>query len=137
MGVAEQTLSKLAETQAAERRFVTDVTRRYDRATTAAAKAKEALDAAERARIAVLSEWTGAPGWSAERVAGCAGLTPREVTDALRSCPTPPPTEARRDARTAVAPPASAPRVSTGATPRSPRQAGLAVAQDELPAQSA
>ena len=105
MGVAEHTLSRLAEGQAAERRFVSEVTRRYDRAVIAAGKAREALKAAERERIAVLSQWARAPGWSAERIADCAGLPAREVSEALRAATSaiPRPTERRPDMRASAA----------------------------------
>jgi hypothetical protein len=68
MGVAEHTMSRLAE-------------------------------AAERDRIAVLSQWAGAPGWSAERIADCAGLPAREVSEAVRAAASTAsrPTERRRD----------------------------------------
>ncbi len=114
MGVAEHTMSRLAEGQAAERRFVSEVTRRYDRAVVAAGKAREALEAAERDRIAVLSEWAGAPGWSAERIADCAGLPAREVSEAVRAAASTAsrPTERRRDMRASAAETAS--RAITG-----------------------
>jgi len=88
MGLAEETMAKLAQRHAAERSLVQDLTRRYERAGAAAAKARVAFEAADAQRVAVLAEWAASPGWAADRVAECVGLTPRELSDALRSAAT-------------------------------------------------
>ena len=85
MGLSDETMAKLVEGHAVERTLLRDVTRRYERATTAAAKAREALDAAEAERVAVLAEWAAAPGWDAERIAEAVHLQAREVTEATRA----------------------------------------------------
>lgn len=84
MALAEDSMSRLTERQAAERRLVRDLTRRYDRATAAAVQARAGLARAEAERAAVLSEWLAAPGWTADRVAEVAGLSQRELSDAVK-----------------------------------------------------
>ena len=88
MGLAEDTITKLAQRHAAEKELVRDVARRYERAATAAARAKDSLALAEAERVAVLAEWAAAPGWGAERVGEYSGLSVREVTEALRASAT-------------------------------------------------
>jgi hypothetical protein len=85
MGLAEDTMVRLAQRQAAERTFVRDMTRRLVRAASAAERAREDLDAAEVDRAAVLAEWASAPGWSAERIAECVDLAPRQVAEWIRA----------------------------------------------------
>jgi hypothetical protein len=85
MALAEDTMTRLAERQAAERKLVRDMTRRYDRAMTAAEQARTALAGAEAERVAVLGEWLAAPGWTAERIAEVAGVGQRELADAAKA----------------------------------------------------
>ena len=95
MGLAEDTMARLGERHAAERLFVRDITRRFDRVAAAAGRARLALEEAERSRAAVLAEWASAPGWSVGRVAEVAGLSQREVSDAIKTSSAP--AEPRRD----------------------------------------
>jgi AraC-like DNA-binding protein len=85
MGLAEDTMARLGERHAAERVFVREITRRFDRVAAAAVRARMALQEADRCRAAVLAEWASAPGWSVGRVAEVAGLSQREVSDAIRA----------------------------------------------------
>jgi hypothetical protein len=85
MALADDTMARLAERQAAERKLVRDMTRRYDRAVTAAEQARTALAGAEAERVAVLGEWLAAPGWTAQRIAEVAGVGQRELSDAARA----------------------------------------------------
>ena len=85
MGLAEDTMARLGERHAAERLFVREITRRFDRVAAAAGRARMALEEAERSRAAVLAEWASAPGWSVGRVAEVAGLSQREVSDAIKA----------------------------------------------------
>src|SRR5579863_3464998 len=85
MGLAEDSITRLAQRHAAEKELVRDVARRYERAATAATRAKESLEVAEAERVSVLAEWAAAPGWSAERVSEYTGLTVKELIDALRA----------------------------------------------------
>jgi hypothetical protein len=62
MGLAEDTMARLGERHAAERLFVRDITRRFDRVAAAAGRARMALEEAERSRAAVLAEWASTPG---------------------------------------------------------------------------
>jgi hypothetical protein len=89
MGLAEDTMARLGERHAAERLFVRDITRRFDRVAAAAGRARMALEEAERSRAAVLAEWASAPGWSLRRVAEVAGLSQREVSDAIKTSSAP------------------------------------------------
>lgn len=122
MGLADDTMAKLAERHAAEKTQVRDVTRRYERAAAVSARALAAFDDAESERAAVLAEWVSVPGWGTERVAECVGLALRDVSEALRSAAatTVPPRErvpldvARAPAGEAAARPGPAPRVVTG-----------------------
>jgi hypothetical protein len=88
MGLAEDTITRLAQRHAAEKELVRDVARRYERAATAAARARESLEVAEAERTAVLAEWAAAPGWNAERVGEYAGVAVKEVAEALRTAAT-------------------------------------------------
>jgi hypothetical protein len=64
---------------------VRDSTRRYDRATAAAADlAREPLASAETERAAVVADWAAISGWTPERIAEVTGLTVREVADSVR-----------------------------------------------------
>ena len=111
----------MAQRHAAEKELVRDVARRYERAATAAIRAKESLALAEAERISVLAEWAAAPGWSAERVGEYSGLSVREVTEALRAAGT----RTRSDGdgvlghATAVTSDVAAARPEVGASPRS------------------
>ena len=89
MGLAEDTMARLGERHAAERLFVRDITRRFDRVAVAAGRARMALEEAVRSRAAVLAEWASAPGWSVGRVADVAGLSQREVSDAIKASSAP------------------------------------------------
>ncbi|MDQ1393579.1 MAG: hypothetical protein QOF30_2556, partial [Acidimicrobiaceae bacterium] len=65
--------------------MVRDSTRRYDRATAAAADlAREPLASAETERAAVVADWAAISGWTPERIAEVTGLTVREVADSVR-----------------------------------------------------
>jgi hypothetical protein len=72
MALADDTMARLAERQAAERKLVRDMTRRYDRAVTAAEQARTALAGAEAERVAVL-----ASGW--RRRGGPRSASPRSL----------------------------------------------------------
>jgi hypothetical protein len=85
MALSDGTMARLTERQAAERRVVRDMTRRYDRAAAAAAAAREALAAAEAERAAVVAEWVAMTGWTAERIAEITGLAAREVAESVRA----------------------------------------------------
>jgi hypothetical protein len=85
MGLAEDTVARLGERHAAERLFVRDITRRFYRVAAAAGRPRMALEEAERSRAAVLAEWASTPGWSLRRVADVAGLSGREVSDAIKA----------------------------------------------------
>jgi hypothetical protein len=83
MGVREQALARLAERQAQERSMVRGLTRRLDAAQAATEAARRALDEAVAARAAVLVEWAGQPGWTAEAIADHTGLPLAEVRAAV------------------------------------------------------
>jgi hypothetical protein len=84
MALAEDSMSRLAERQAAERKLVRDLTRRYDRAAAAAEQARAALAQAEAERGGVINEWLAAPGWTAERIGEVTGMTQRELGEAAK-----------------------------------------------------
>lgn len=84
MGVREQALAKLAERQSEERAMVRAMTKRLDAADSASETARRVLAAAEDTRSAVLAEWAGQPGWTAEAVAAHAGLPAAEVRAVLK-----------------------------------------------------
>jgi hypothetical protein len=129
MGLAEDTMAKLAQRQAAERAVVRDMTRRYDRSAAAAAKAREALEEAEADRMAVLAAWASAPGWTGDRVAECAGLASREVAEAVRS------TAARRPGEAGQTPPTTEAEVSKRIV--GPARPGRALASSAGPGDAA
>jgi hypothetical protein len=84
MALSDSTMARLAERQAAERRVVRDMSRRYDRAAAAAAAARESLASAEAERAAVVADWVAIAGWTPERISEITGLNVREVADAGR-----------------------------------------------------